>query len=209
MIEYLKGRLLRADGSHAVIDVGGVGYGVDVPESTLSTLPEPGGEVALHTAQIVREDALDLYGFATIEERTVFHIFLAVSGIGPRTALDVLSSVSIPELAGAIQTGRVEVLTRIPGVGRKRAERLILELRDRVKDFPTAVPSLAAGAVAPADGGGAPGGAGVFQDAVDAMVALGFKPAAASRQVASAQRAAGDADLSVEELVKRALQSGR
>lgn len=215
MIEFLRGKLLRADADHIVLDVAGVGYGVAIPEPTRRSLGTTGEEVALHTVQVVREDALELYGFSSLEERTVFRIFLNVSGVGPRTALDVLSTVSIPQLALAIQSGQVDVLTRIPGIGRKRAERLIVELRDRVKDFPTVAPSLAAGAVA-GDGGdaaadGAPGAAegDVFRDAVAAMVELGFKEIVAQRHVGSALRNAEDSSITVADLVKKALQMGR
>ncbi|MBN1867605.1 Holliday junction branch migration protein RuvA [Candidatus Sumerlaeota bacterium] len=209
MIEFLRGTLISKEEDHVVVEVGGVGYGLDVPRSTFERLPEIDEEVRLLVSMVVREDAMELYGFATPEEKRVFRIFLGVSGFGARLALDVLSTITIAELVSAIRLGNVAALTRIPGIGRKRAERLILELKDRVKDFP-ASSSHAAAATSPAPSAPPEGlEPDLFQDAVAAMESLGFKPAVASRCVASAMRAASDDDLAVEDLVKMALQMTR
>ena len=214
MIEYVRGSLFSVDGSHVVVDVGGLGYGLNVPRSTLQRLPEDGAEVELRVSMIVREDAMELYGFATPEERGVFDILRNVSGVGPRTALDLLSTLSIREVIGAVQAGNVDMLTSVPGIGPKKARRAILELKDRVKDilpFATGdAPSLEGAArLESADAAGSGGEPDLFQDAVAALQALGVKPAVASRNVASALRAAGDGEVSVEELVRLALQAGR
>ena len=207
MIEYLRGKILRAEEGHIVLDVGGVGYGLDVPASTLDYLPRPDSEAEFHVTLLVREDALDLYGFRTAEEKRVFDIFLTVSGIGPRTALDILSSLSIPEFVSAIRFGRTEELTRVPGIGRKKAERLIVELKDRLKDFPTAAPP---GGEAAAEGPPPePGKRDIYDDAVAAMLSLGYKPAVAARCVTAALRSVESQDAAVETVVKLALQMSR
>jgi Holliday junction DNA helicase RuvA len=219
MIEHLRGQVLSVEGDHVVVDVGGVGYGLDVPASTAERLPAAGGETALHVTMVVKEDAFELYGFASVAEKRVFEILFSVSGIGPRTALDILSQVTVRELVNAIQTGHVEALTHVSGIGPKKAERLILELKGRLKRLLPYVESR----TAPAAGPGGPGSEGaqadrgnefpagaegsLFADAVAALEALGFKPPVASRCVATALRAAGDRALTVQELVKAALQN--
>ena len=222
MIEHLRGQLLSVEGDHVVVDVAGVGYGLDVPASTAERLPAAGGETALHVTMVVKEDAFELYGFASIAEKRVFEILFGVSGIGPRTALDILSQITVRELVGAIQSGNVEALVRVPGIGPKKAERLILELKGRLKrllPYVEARPRPASavggngvsddeGALADADAAPLDGPTGsLFADAVAALEALGFKPPVASRCVATALRAAGDRALTVQELVKAALQS--
>jgi len=207
MIEYLRGKILRAEDGHIVLDVGGVGYGLDVPASTLDYLPRPDSEAEFHVTLLVREDALDLYGFRTPEEKRVFDIFLTVSGIGPRTALDILSSLSIPEFVSAIRFGRTEELTRVPGIGRKKAERLIVELKDRLKDFPTGAHPAGE---APAEGPPSdPGKRDIYDDAVAAMLSLGYKPGVAARCVTAALRSVESQDAAVETVVKLALQMSR
>lgn len=207
MIERLRGRLLHREEDHLVLDVQGVGYGLDAPRLTLERLPDVGEEAELFTVLVVSQDDMRLYGFATAEEQKVFEIFRAVSGIGPRTALDVLSTLSIAEFVQAIRFGQVQALTRVPGIGKKKAERLIVELKDRLKQFP-AVEELPGRPdtppPAPAD---APSGEdALFQDALDALVALGFKSTEASRQVSAALRQMEDETLTVEAVVKTALQ---
>jgi Holliday junction DNA helicase RuvA len=211
MIEFLRGTLLSIDDDHVVVDAHGVGYGLDCPASTLERLPAVGGEAAIHVVLIPSDDSLRLYGFATREERVVFEIFRGVSGIGPRVALDVLSTLPIPEFVAAIRTGNIATLTRIPGIGRKRAERLIVELKDRLDKFPAglvAASGFAPSAVSESDGysGGA---SPLFDDAVAALEALGMKSASASRAVAAALRTFEDETPTVQNLVKRALQTGR
>ncbi len=213
MIEYLRGKLLRVKEEHVVLDVGGVGYGLDVPRSTLTRLPAEGEETELHVAMVVREDLLALYGFATVAERDAFEIFRDISGVGPRTALDMLSTLSIRELLSALQTGNVNMLTSVSGIGPKKAGRLMLELKSRAplltplaaSEAPRPDAKLSAAAVS-APVASEPS---VFNDAVSALQSLGFSPAVASRNVAMALREAEGQDLAVEDLIKIALKMGR
>jgi Holliday junction DNA helicase RuvA len=140
MIAFLRGRVLEKHPSRVIVDVAGVGYDVSVPLSTFYTTGEPGAEIALRIHTHVREDQLALYGFATPLELTVFERLIDVSGIGPRLALSVLSGMEPRELTTAIERGDLARLTRIPGVGKKTAERIVVELRDRL---PKAVASVA------------------------------------------------------------------
>ena len=206
MIEYLRGNLLRVNEDHVIVDVGGIGYGLDVPHSTLEILPGPGEAVELFVSFQVREDSMKLYGFATPAEKTIFEIFLNVSGIGPRTSLDVLS-IPLREIVPAIRLGNVAVLTRIPGIGRKKAERLIVELKDRLQSFPD-LSDVAPGGeskLTPRGEETAPK-PDLYEDAVNALLSLGLKPAAATRNVSLALRSVEAENPTVEEIVKMALQ---
>ena len=197
---------MRWLGDHVVLDVAGVGYGVDVPQTTLDRLPAVGGELELHASLVVREDAMKLYGFWAIEERTVFEIFLGISGIGPRTALDVISTVSILDFVKAIQSGNIDILTRVPGIGRKKAERMILELKDKVGQFPiSAGIAPGAGGVAVEDHGMA-SEPDLYEDAVAALQGLGYKPAMAAKAVTMALRVLDSPEAELQEVVKQALQ---
>ena len=144
MIGRISGALLEKHPPLILVDVNGVGYEIDVPMSTFYILPASGEAVSLYTHLAVREDAHVLYGFSTQEERRVFRQLLKISGVGPKLALAVLSGLSIAELAGAVQSGEAGRLTRIPGVGRKTAERLLLELRDKIEG-PAVLPSRSSG----------------------------------------------------------------
>jgi Holliday junction DNA helicase RuvA len=132
MIASLRGALLEKRPNQVVVDVHGVGYDVAIPISTYSSLPDPGAEVKLHVHTHVREDAIALFGFLTSEEKTLFEKLISVSGIGPKLGISVLSGLAAADLAGAIRSGDIQKLTRIPGVGKKTAERMVLELRDKV-----------------------------------------------------------------------------
>lgn len=147
MIAFLRGRVLEKQPNRVIVDVGGVGYDVAVPLSTFYTAGDPGAEITLRVHTHVREDQIALFGFATALELTVFERLIAISGIGPKLALAVLSGIEPRELVGALQRGDVTRLTRIPGVGKKTAERIVLELRDRL---PKAMEAVATGAPAPA-----------------------------------------------------------
>jgi Holliday junction DNA helicase RuvA len=149
MIAFLRGRLLEKHPSRLIVDVTGVGYDVSVPLSTFYAAGEPGAEIALRIHTHVREDQLALYGFVTILELTVFERLIGVSGIGPRLALAVLSGMEPRDLTTAIERGDLARLTRIPGVGKKTAERIVLELRDRL---PRALVGVADQAGPPAPG---------------------------------------------------------
>ena len=160
MIGRLTGRLLAKHPPQILIDVQGIGYEIDVPMSTLYQLPATGAEVTLYTHLIVREDAHQLYGFATESERATFRQLLRISGVGARTALAVLSGMSVGDLQQAVSAQDSGRLTKIPGIGKKTAERLLLELRDKLDTSVTVV----AGSVAPESGG----------DIVNALLSLGY-----------------------------------
>lgn len=134
MIAVLRGTLAEKHPNQAVVDVGGVGYDVHIPVSTYTSLPEEGGTVTLRIFTHVREDALLLFGFLTADEKTIFEKLISVSGIGPTLAIKVLSGLATPDLVGAIRTGDVARLVRTPGVGKKTAERLVLELKDKLTE---------------------------------------------------------------------------
>lgn len=136
MIAHLRGTLLEKHPNQLIVEVGGVGYDVTIPVSTYSSLPEIGGEVRLHIHTHVREDALLLFGFVSSADKALFEKLIAVSGVGPKLAITALGGLTAPDLAAAIKAGSLEQLTRIPGVGKKTAERLVLELRDKLDLLP-------------------------------------------------------------------------
>ncbi len=194
MIGRLHGTLLEKHPPRLLIDVGGLGYEVEAPMSTFYRLPEIGASVTLHTHLAVREDAHALYGFFTEAERTLFRSLIKVSGVGPRVAITILSGISAGDFTACVNLGDSAALTRLPGVGKKTAERLIVEMRDRLGE-------AAAGAGAAPGPGAAPGGA--VQDAVSALIALGYKPQEAGRMA----RAVEGEGLESEEIIRRALQA--
>jgi Holliday junction DNA helicase RuvA len=191
VIGALTGVLAEKSPPHLLIDVGGVGYDVEAPMSTFYSLPPLGSRVRLLIHQVVREDALLLYGFGSEPERQLFRNLLKVSGVGPRIALAILSGVTIEVFAQLVHGQDVAALTKIPGVGRKTAERLLVEMRDRLQE-----PLLPLG-----DGAGPPGSPQA--EALHALLALGYKPPEATRLIKSA----GDAAQTTEEIIRRALQS--
>lgn len=140
MIASLRGKILEKDAGYVIIECSGVGYEVNIPLSTYNRMGEVGEEAFLHTCFIVREDAQVLYGFVSKTDKTVFNQLLKVSGIGPRTALSILSSMSAGDIGNAIANHETTLLTKIPGIGKKTAERLILELKDKVAVSATSVP---------------------------------------------------------------------
>jgi Holliday junction DNA helicase RuvA len=192
VIGSLRGILASKAPPQLLIEVGGVGYEVEAPMSTFYVLPAVGQELRLLAHLVVREDAHVLYGFATEDERRLFRSLLKVTGVGPKMALAILSGVSVDAFASCVASNDVASLTRIPGVGRKTAERLVVEMRDRVT-APVALPG------APAE----IAGAGAESEAFAALVALGYRPAEASRLV---KLSGGDGG-STEELIRRALQA--
>lgn len=201
MIGRLTGRLLERSPDRVVIDIGGVGYDVRIPLSTFYRLSPAGAPqpVSLHVHTHVREDALQLFGFATPSEREIFELLIAISGIGPRIALAFLSGIGVDELREAVVTGDRDRLCRIPGVGKKTAERVLLELRDKL-----GLPEEAKATHAvPADG---PAPTGVSDDAVSALVNLGYGVSVAEKAVA---RALGDGeeDPGLEDVLKRSLRN--
>jgi len=171
MIAHLRGRLLAKHPNQAIVEVAGVGYDVNISVPTFSDLPGIGGEVALHIHTHVREDAIALYGFLRPAEKQLFEKLIAVSGIGPKLAITILSGMPADELAAAIRGNDVARLTRIPGIGKKTAERLVLELRDKL-------PSVAAGEISVP-----PTRSPVEEDVLSALVNLGYQRAAAEKAV--------------------------
>lgn len=172
---------------------GGVTYEVMVPLSVLESLPKVGGEIALHTAMVVREDAWTLYGFATADERKLFQRLMGTTGVGPALAMNLLSTLTGERLVRAVREGDLTTLTRVPRVGKKLAERLVLELRDKLE-----------GAELPTSGTKALGSAGPSADAVRALVALGYQPADAERAVRNALDGAPKGETTAD-LIRRAL----
>lgn len=177
MIGFLRGRLAAKAPPSLLLDVGGVGYEVEAPLSTFEALPAVGEAVFLHTHLVVREDAHVLYGFASTAERSLFRNLLRVNGVGARLGLTLLSGLSVEEFHRCVHGGDVAALVRLPGIGRKTAERLVIELRDRLPDLP---PAAAVAGAAPASETASP-----VQEALSALVALGFKPPEAARLVAA------------------------
>ncbi|MDP7441939.1 MAG: Holliday junction branch migration protein RuvA [Verrucomicrobiota bacterium] len=194
----MKGKLTDALPTQVVIDVNGIGYEVLIPLSSFEKLPELGQAVTLRTQLVVREDSQTLYGFATDAERELFRLIQGVSGIGPRLALNVLSGMNVGSFKGAIAAGDVKRLSSINGVGKKTAERMVLELKDKL--------GPATGAAAALDQAAAPHDK-TIADTVSALEALGTKPGEAQK-AAEAARAMLGPRASVEELVRAALKGG-
>jgi Holliday junction DNA helicase RuvA len=190
MIGYLRGVLVRKQPPHLLIDVNGVGYEVEAPMSTFYTLPEIGVEVTLHTHLVVREDAQVLFAFGSETERRLFRTLIRVNGVGPKLALTILSGISVEGFVRCVRDNDTVSLTRMPGIGKKTAERLVVEMRDRLEEASS--PAILTGAsVNPRD------------EALSALVALGYKPQEGAHMLQSIK----DKDLSSEELIRRALQS--
>jgi Holliday junction DNA helicase RuvA len=195
VIGLLRGRLLSKQPPSLLLDVQGIGYEVDAPMTTFYDLPDTGAEVTLYTHMTVREDAHTLYGFLKLSDRNLFRTLLKVNGVGARLALAILSGMETARFISCVQEGDAAALVRLPGIGKKTAERLIIELRDRLETGQGGV-SMAAGD-SPAVAASSP-----VEDAVSALVGLGYKPQEASRMV----RAIDTQELSSEEIIRRALQ---
>ena len=193
MIIHLRGTLLSKSPTHAVVDVGGVGYGLAISLITFDQLPPTSEAVHLSTYLYVREDRMELFGFADEEEREIFELLIGVSGIGPHSALTVLSGMTLRDLQEAILQERVAELTAIKGIGRKTAERLVLDLKDKVH------------ASAPAGEAASEAKPGASEEAAKALMTLGYAAPAARQVVRKAVEKHG-ADLSVQQLIKLALK---
>jgi Holliday junction DNA helicase RuvA len=195
MISRLKGTIVSRTPSEVVIDVNGVGYQLSVPAPTSEALEGVRGEAVLLTHLHVREDVLQLFGFATEAERETFRLLLSVNGIGPKVALGILSGIRVPELRSAIARGNAPLLSSVPGVGRKTAERLIVELRGKMTDdesSPHIVPSSS-------------GQLKIRSEAIVALMSLGHNRAAAEKAVRSAVADSPGVELTLEELVRTSL----
>lgn len=200
MITSLRGKLLEAHPTQITVDVGGVGYEVLIPLSSFDKLPTVGGEITILTHLAVREDAHVLYGFMTAAERELFRLLVnTVSGIGPKIALNILSGVNVAALRNAVAVGDVKTLSQINGVGKKTAERIVVELRDKLGKTATLEPTTGTRA--------SPGEDQKITDAVLALVALGFKQPEAHDAIRGAMALLGG-QASVEQLVRAALKKG-
>jgi Holliday junction DNA helicase RuvA len=200
MITFLHGKLIDALPTQVIVDVNGVGYEALIPLSSFDKLPQPGQSIKLLTQLVVREDAHTLYGFMTPEERDLFRLLVhTVSGIGPKTALNVLSGISVTAFRGAVATGDLKSLSKISGVGKKTAERIVVELKDKI--------GMAGAWEAASAKHGLSGDEQRINDAVLALVALGFKQIDAHDSVRGAQAVLG-AQATAEELVRACLKKG-
>jgi holliday junction DNA helicase RuvA len=197
MIAYLRGKLLEKHPNQVIVDTSGVGYDVIIPVSTFSALPDAGSEVALRIYTHVREDALSLFGFFTREEKSLFERLISVSGIGPSLAVKVLSGLAAPAIIDAIRGGDVAQLVRIPGVGKKTAERMVLELKDKLE-------GLGGGAAPVISSKAEPAMSESEQDVLSALLNLGCQRSAAEAAVRKAKTAAPDA--AFEPLFRKALE---
>ena len=200
MIGRLTGKLLELEGGNVLVDVAGIAYEVEVSGGVLQTLPRIGEELRLHTHFVVREDAQLLYGFASKNERELFRAFIKISGVGPKLGLALISALDPQTLSAAVRNNDVSMLTKVPGVGKKTAERLMVELKNRIGSLNEsgAVPLN----VVSVDGADA----GVAVEAEDALIALGYRAPEANRAVQQALSECGEAP-SAERLVRLALRS--
>jgi Holliday junction DNA helicase RuvA len=197
MISYLRGTLLEKRPNQVVVDVNGVGYELTIPVSTFSSLPDSGSEVRLRVHTHVREDALALFGFATPAEKAVFEKLISVTGIGPKLAVTILSGLGAKELVAAIRGSQMEALVRIPGVGKKTAERMVVELRDKLDMLGIAAAPTAAAAA------GKPAFTQDEEDAISALMNFGAQRATAEAAVRKAKSEAPGENFEV--LFRRAL----
>jgi len=199
MIAYLSGKLLEKEANSVIVDVGGVGYEVSIPLSTFYELGEVGDEVQLRIYTNVREDAIQLFGFHTARERDIYLKLISVQGIGAKSGIAMLSGMNADEIIAAIRTENLGKLTAIPGVGKKTAERLVIELRDKIgelaKGVPAGVSTAAAGAIGADD---------VYDDALSALINLGYQRAAAEKALQNVRNEG--VEPSVQKLLRAALQ---
>lgn len=196
MIALLTGKIAHKSPEYIILDVNGVGYRVQIPFSTYYELPDGGAEISLNIYTHVKEDAISLYGFRTADEKTFFQLLISVSGIGPKLGKDILSNIQVTDLAAAITRGDLARLSAVPGIGKKTAERLVLELKDKVakQEF---TGSVAGGeALAPA--------AGIEEDVASALINLGYKEAVVKKALAGLRISPDD---SMEQVLKQALKA--
>ena len=193
MISYVRGVLDHKEPGLAIVDVGGIGYEVFIPLSTYRELPAVGSQVKLHTYHYIRDDAALLYGFLSPEEKEVFELVLSISGVGAKVALSILSSVSVDQFRSAIARGNMAVLTKVPGIGKKSAQRMVLELKDKIGRIRVDEDMLKA---MPPESG---------SDAVLALLNLGASQSAAEYAVFRAERLLGE-NTSIEEVITEALK---
>ena len=199
MIAHLRGTLLEKHPNLVIVDIGGVGYEVTIPVSTYSSMPETGAEVRLHIHTHVREDALTLFGFISVADKILFEKLITVSGIGPKLAVTALGGLTAPDLAQAIREGSVEQLVRIPGVGKKTAERMVLELRDKLDLLPGIARAAAASAKSAFNA--------TEEDVISALANFGVSRPGSEAAVTKAKSATESNDF--DQLFRRALKLAR
>jgi Holliday junction DNA helicase RuvA len=198
MIALISGKIVYKGISHVIVDVQGVGYRIFIPLTTFYELPEAGQIITLHVHTNVKQDAINLFGFYTVQERDLFQLMISVSGIGPKMSMNILSGISAQELLRAISSGNVGKLVNIPGVGKKMAERLILELKEKVikkmmvEEMPAADDQHQAGEI-------------IIEDALSALVNLGYKSNLAKDALDNALRASEE-ELGMDQLLKKTLK---
>ncbi len=192
--------MLEIKGNDVLVDVSGIGYEVEVAASVLEKAPQTGQVLTLYTHFVVREDAQLLFGFATASERDLFRGFIKINGVGPKLALSLLSSLDVATLAMAVRTEDISMLTRVPGIGKKTAERLMLELKNRLDDLSEAS-GVSLAVVDVKKQGDLP-----VREAENALIALGYKPAEASRMIAGVM-ARSEGELTVEDMIRLSLRS--
>lgn len=198
MISYIRGELAAIETEKVIVDVGGVGYGIYMPAQSLGLLPPPGNEVKIHTYLNVREDAMQLFGFLTRDDLEVFRLVIGVSGIGPKGGLSILSQLSPDSLRFAVMSGDVKAISAAPGIGKKTAEKLIIELKDKLS-----IEDVLNNAIQDSDTAFVPGNSnGIQAEAVQALVALGYGNAESLRAVKQVTLE----DPTVEDLLKEALK---
>ena len=213
MIGRLKGTIINKMPPELLLDVAGVGYELEVPMSTFYELPPVDSEVVLLTHLLVREDAQLLYGFATDQERQLFRSLIKISGVGAKVALAILSAVGADEFIVAVDRKDIAPLMRIPGIGKKTAERLLVELQDKLSLSAAALPAGKVGADNSSSAEGTNAGVAGFRNAgdsrtqaIDALVTLGYKPAESTRMVDSVVKLEKAGDLAVEDIIRAALK---
>ena len=201
MIAYLSGKIFEKEANSAIIDVGGIGYEATIPLSTFYELGEIGDEVSLRIFTYVREDTLQLFGFNTLQERELFLKLITVSGIGPKVGISMLSGMNADEIIAAIRTDNLARLTSIPGIGKKTAERLVIELRDKVADLMAVSTD---GISTPTGKDAAVSTNEIYDDAISALVNLGYQQNAAEKALKKAIQEG--TEMSVQKLLRRSLQ---
>jgi len=197
MFALITGKLAHKSASEVIVDVGGIGYQVYIPLSTFYELPETGDNVSFHIHTHVKEDAIQLFGFRSHEEKSIFQLMIQVSGIGPKLAINVLSGITAPELTRAVSGGDLARLVTIPGIGKKTAERMVLELRDKFSKLLKEEMAGPARTEIPEDV--------LMNDALSALENLGYKQPVAKKALDQV-RGSVDGDLTIEELLKQALK---
>ena len=196
MIALLTGKIAHKSPEYIILDVNGVGYRVQIPFSTYYELPDGGAEISLNIYTHVKEDAISLYGFRTADEKLFFQLLISVSGIGPKLGKDILSNIQVTDLAAAITRGDLARLSAVPGIGKKTAERLVLELKDKVAKQEFTGNAAGGESLAPA--------AGIEEDVASALINLGYKEAVVRKALAELRVSPDD---SMEQVLKQALKS--